>query len=431
MSSCNTSSNLSGNINVNNITRSGSRLLMTIPIDGVSGGFGPGSLGATAMDGVTAGDVIRYNTSTNLYVKSQGNNSENSEVVGVIETADSVNNVIDVVLCGQIIYPADRFTNATHIDPVQGALGASGGNDIYFLSEVTAGYIQNLAPNEPTTIAKPVLQVASDGIFNANVVNYIGYQIGGNAVAEETFTEPVGAKKMVFNFNEDELNNSLGKDWHRTDKKTFLPISPLDLYASDYEGRTYNESCQIIKSAGSRIKCVVSSYMDYSSMVGKKVVQKDSLGNITGEWTIVVADNVNNTLWLHGNLKQNVDASNFIRIDNTSYTISSSVITACMLPRYARTHMNSSFTSFTGKVFSIPEIPIMYAPPDGAAGMAVTLVEEMTLSKLVVREELLLENASVTVSDIAGLLNDMKNSLNVLERKVLNASTSFSQINNK
>ena len=54
---------------------------MTIPISGVSGGFGAGGMcDYGECDGVTAGDVVRYDPITSKYVKSKGDKSENSEV---------------------------------------------------------------------------------------------------------------------------------------------------------------------------------------------------------------------------------------------------------------------------------------------------------------------------------------------------------------
>ena len=82
MSSTNTSSNLWGNTNNLDISNSGARLIMSHPISGFSGGIMTHPLfGATAGDGVTAGDVVRYDTvpdsvSYNQYTKAIKLNSE-------------------------------------------------------------------------------------------------------------------------------------------------------------------------------------------------------------------------------------------------------------------------------------------------------------------------------------------------------------------
>lgn len=74
MSSCNTSSNITTNTYVNNITHSGARLLMTLPLSGFSGGV-MGSCPETCH-GISGGDAIRYDTdvdsvSYQKYVKAQ------------------------------------------------------------------------------------------------------------------------------------------------------------------------------------------------------------------------------------------------------------------------------------------------------------------------------------------------------------------------
>ena len=393
---------------------------MTIPITSVSGGFDP------TLDGVTGGDVIRYDPVTSLYVKSQGNVSQNAEVVGVIETADSVNNVINVVLQGQIKYPSDRLVNATHVDPVQGLLGASGGNDVYFLSEATGGVLQNLAPNTPTTIAKPVLQVLDDGDFNASVVNYIGYQIGGNAVAEETFAEADGSQRNILNFNGDQLN-ILGGKWHRVDRQQFLPTSSQDLYANTYDGKLYsNAYSNFVVKAGVRIKCVLGEYINMTGLEGKDVVQKDSTGFQIARWRVVSTDSVNNILWLQGSGTTNVDVGLLLRLENKTYTVSTSDITAFMLP-VKRKKINTEFTDYNGKSVSVEEIPVIAAMPDGA-GVGVHLVQDMTISTLAVTNKFTAENESIQVSDVAGTLSEMKTAIRSLQDKIQNTKTAFADV---
>ena len=129
MSSCNNSSNLIGNLNVNNITHSGARLMMTHPLSGFSGGRISQYSGD---DGITAGDAIRFNTieyhattnpSGGKYVKAQADLAHTSEVVGVVEGVEGVNEdgtaktdaVVNVVISGQIKFPTDKLVSATHI----------------------------------------------------------------------------------------------------------------------------------------------------------------------------------------------------------------------------------------------------------------------------------------------------------------------------
>tara|TARA_R100001015_G_C4635230_1_gene204131 strand:- start:683 stop:1936 length:1254 start_codon:yes stop_codon:yes gene_type:complete len=179
MSSCNNSSNIAGNLTINSLQAVGSRLITVIPnTNTIKGGV---------QSGVTAGDVLRYDviTEPNIYVKAQANDPATSEVVGVVESVND--NDVYLVLSGQMKFPTGAFAK---IDPdgpegPQGSTGGAGGNDIYFLSSATGGLLQNIAPNQPTEIVKPVLQMADNGDYNAVVQNYIGYQVGGNVVASE------------------------------------------------------------------------------------------------------------------------------------------------------------------------------------------------------------------------------------------------------
>ena len=87
-SSTNNSSNISGNLNIQSITSSGARLLMTVPLSGFSGG-GIGTC-PEKCDGITAGLAIRYDNtvgsvSYGKYIVAQADTPANSEVVGIIE----------------------------------------------------------------------------------------------------------------------------------------------------------------------------------------------------------------------------------------------------------------------------------------------------------------------------------------------------------
>ena len=171
MPSCSNSSNIQTNVNVLTLASAGARLITTIDKTPDDGAY-------TVDAGITAGDVIRYDvtTATPAYKKSQADNIENAEVVGVVESATTDSMV--VVIFGQIEFPSTRFNNAGS------PAGASGGNDVYFLSSSTAGDVSSLAPEQVTQVVKPVLQRMDVGDFNAVVLNYIGYVVAGEVAAE-------------------------------------------------------------------------------------------------------------------------------------------------------------------------------------------------------------------------------------------------------
>jgi hypothetical protein len=185
MPSCSSSSNIMSAITSVNLNSIGSRILAQIPLS---------SSDYTIESGITAGDVIRYDVtddSNKQYKRSLADGPENAEVVGVVESIDD--DSLNVVIFGQINFPGE-FTNAT---PAGTPEGASGGNDIYFLSPTVAGGIQNIAPFEQTQVVKPVLQKMDAGANNAVVLNYIGYSIGGEIAATSSTDEFIGTIQTI------------------------------------------------------------------------------------------------------------------------------------------------------------------------------------------------------------------------------------------
>ena len=186
--SCSASSNIQGSNVTQNPNGPASRLVLNLE----------SSSDFYDLDaGITNGDAIRFQPTplgtTGTYRRSQANNNENSEVVGVVESIDTVTGNLTVVLRGIMNHPQSNFE---YNEDVYGMTsGASGGNDIFFLSNGVSGGFMNLAPSEPGTIAKPILQRMSDstGSYNYQVLNYIGYQIGGDMIAETQSTLPIGS----------------------------------------------------------------------------------------------------------------------------------------------------------------------------------------------------------------------------------------------
>ena len=155
--SCSNSSNLYGNVNITTVSAGegaagGARLVMTIPLSGISGGLEGDqyiTTGTSAypfqIGGVTAGDVLRYNAiaydastepTGGKYVKANANSAGTSEVVGIVEDINVVDKVANVVIYGQVKYPTHRLFDAEHIDAAAGATGSAGGNDIYYRDQI-------------------------------------------------------------------------------------------------------------------------------------------------------------------------------------------------------------------------------------------------------------------------------------------------------
>jgi len=167
MPSCSNSSNISSSLNAFTVVQGGSRLATEIK----------------RISGLTFGSVIRYDVINGGYTASKADSAENSEVFGVIESYDSTSDNFNVVMYGSIILPSSSLYS------IDGSTGGSGGNDIYFLSGTTAGFLQNLAPTNLDHIIKPVYQAAPHGTFTGVVMNYLGYRIGGDIEAGLQDTE--------------------------------------------------------------------------------------------------------------------------------------------------------------------------------------------------------------------------------------------------
>ena len=117
--------------------------------------------------GITAGDVIRYDTVSLEYVRSLASSSSyNAEVFGIVESMDSDSN-LNVVTNGSINLPSNHLINFVGSN--------SGRDDIYFLSDTIPGYLQNSGPTLSNTIIKPIYQVAPHGEYTGVVKNYLGY----------------------------------------------------------------------------------------------------------------------------------------------------------------------------------------------------------------------------------------------------------------
>ena len=124
--------------------------------------------------GFTVGDVLRWNTATNTYVKAQGDTAVNAEVVGVVNALEDAN-TFQLTYSGYIEVPA--------------VSGAS--YPVLFLSGSTAGELSATPPSFIGSVVKPVLTRSTNGSGHI-VVNYLGTQIGGSSTVAIDEIQPVG-----------------------------------------------------------------------------------------------------------------------------------------------------------------------------------------------------------------------------------------------
>lgn len=443
--SCSNSSNLYGNVNITTVSSGegaagGARLVMTIPLSGISGGLEGNAYITTGTNaypfqigGVTAGDVLRYNAleydasdepTGGMYVKANANSAGTSEVVGVVEDINVVDEVANVVIYGQVKYPSHRLFNAEHIDTAAGATGSAGGNDIYFLSGSTAGYLQNLAPSTPTYVAKPVLQMAADPNapdFNAIVANYIGYQIGGEVIVDADDEEDGTYAEMLENFAVD-IDGS--PCLHRLTGQKL----PTDVaYSQGYhniDGRTYLNVYNRLEENGSVYGYVhrieVTTAVTDNQASGKSVSQLKSSGTTQLKGTTLYragSHETNNTNVFYFKSNDKELNSNLLYIGGVGFTISSSSIVGFYLPK----HQTNSFVTvthpITGQTYKEPKQSVITACPDEGS-KAASIPTDLTIDKLTINTALKAGNTALEIADVADTLNTMKDQVSALNKSV-------------
>ena len=408
MPSCSNSSNLLGNVNISDLSNSGARLLMTHPISGFSGGVS-NNIGD---DGVTAGDVIRYDVisdspSVNKFTKASADVAQYSEVVGVIETI--TNDVVNVVISGQIKFPEGRFAAAEN-DPLDSS-GGSGGNDVYFLSAATAGAVQNLAPYISGQIAKPVLQVVNDGLYNAHVVNYIGYQIGGPVTGSFDMLPVTGTVNTVVDFN-GKTNDINGRDGWFNVTSGDVRWLPLSVDAEEYVDRLYNEACTNFFGGGRFGKKYEIEFVETpsTSLLGKIITQK--VGRATEfQATVTGVDRTRNKITIvstyvdSNKLKVNPDISKTFYQGTVKYTPTASTELAFALPRYNSPPTRSSLKDINNTPLTLDSVYVMFVSPDNW-GRTLYVGESVSMMDLVVNNKatFITEDGLYQVEDLASVV---------------------------
>ena len=385
MSSCSSSSNINSsttNVNLNSI---GSRILATIPIT---------SSDYTVEAGIEAGDVIRYDVSdpsNKLYRKSKADTIENAEVIGVVESVDT--SQLNVVVFGQINFPSSKLINLS-----EDTTGATGGNDIYFLSPSVTGGVQNLAPFDQTQVIKPILQIADDGVNNAIVLNYIGYAVGG-AIASESLDELIGELREFL-----DVGQTLPPSLLRVDQGT------QRLNVSDYEelygviGKIYGFD---------EVVTLNSSSLAKASLVGKRAKQIVG-GATTFSATVKSVDTATNSItFQRGPGLDQIRTNVKVIIDEAEYTADKTTVTKFVLPQIvtsgsARISVDSSVT--TGRV----GVAIVAKNIRG-----ISIPRKVVVKELEVTDKLTTStNAASTLLDINNTVNTVKSDLETVQRNL-------------
>ena len=379
MPSCSSSSNIMSSVTSVNLNSIGSRILATIPKT---------SSDYTISSDIVAGDVIRYdvtNPSSKQYVRAKADNPENAEVVGVVESIDD--DSMNVVIFGQIDFPTANFVDVT---PAGTPDGASGGNDIYFLSPTSDGGVQNLAPSNETEVIKPILQKMDDGSNNAVVLNYIGYSVGGELASNDNSDSLIGTVLNVV----DGADSVIPPNFIEVSSKSqSLKITEYpDAYA--YFGKTYGFTEVITLDSSTKVS---------STLSGGNVTQITARAN-TYNARIISVDSVNNKVTVkRSGGGTEVDTSKSLKINGRSYTISSSVVESFTIPRV------TSPTEFRFDVDGDAKTVEVKTYMKVKNIRGVTIPEKVTVRELEVTNKLTTQTASAAENDD---LNDAVNTLN-------------------
>ena len=388
MPSCSSSSNIMSAITSVNLNSIGSRILAQIPLS---------SSDYTIESGITAGDVIRYDVtddSNKQYKRSLADGPENAEVVGVVESIDD--DSLNVVIFGQINFPGE-FTNAT---PAGTPEGASGGNDIYFLSPTVAGGIQNIAPFEQTQVVKPVLQKMDAGANNAVVLNYIGYSIGGEIAATSSTDEFIGTIQTI-----------VEEDGPETIPPNYIVVSggSQSLKVSEYpDAYTY-----FGKRFGYVEEVTLSGLNVTQSLVAQSAKQKDGRSD-TYTGRIISVDTTANTITVNRTSSQTqADTSLEMTIDGNTYTVASTEVKEFTVPRIVPTTQyrfdvdGSQVEVNTKTILKVKNI------------QGVTIPTKLSVTDLEVTNKLTTNTASAdTLDDINATVNSINTELTNVKTKL-------------
>lgn len=122
--------------------------------------------------GFSAGNLVTYNIAQSGFTKCKANDNALAEFVGIIEGISG--STATVITNGSISWPTTGVSFSL-------GNGGSGGRDVWFMSALTAGAIQDQAPSGQGNIVKPVyLHSPHTGIdgstYTGIVLTYTGYR---------------------------------------------------------------------------------------------------------------------------------------------------------------------------------------------------------------------------------------------------------------
>jgi len=389
MPSCSSSSNIQGTSTILNPTGSESRLTMKLL-------GGDGSLiGYTLDSSIFAGGVVRYNPVDKTYYLSQSDNNANAEVVGVVESKDTTTGDLTVVLRGLIDYPTGATLNYIDIS------GGSGGNDIWFLSSATAGQLQNIEPIEPGQIVKPVMQaVATSEGYDYQVLNYIGYSVGGDISSQNFADVPLGSSLVV------PTDVSIPFGWVDATIENEIEVAKYPEYYS-YLGKRNGYVEKITLETGTSV---------FSSLVSKSVTQKTG-GSFVNSSRILRVDTINNEVYSRKSPSTSeIDLSKKVYLNNIEYTPTANSVHSIFTPKITSTQ---SFTFYENGQKVQKQFKVIHKIQNTNT---VNIPSKISVYELDVTNGISISDGTNSYDNVAGEIADILSRLTALENRVIGIS---------
>lgn len=205
--------------------------------------------GATS-DTISVGDVIRYDPTTDTYLRAIANSEAGANIVGIVEEINATNFV--VVYSGEISLP----------DSVMSSISGYTGSQVFYLSDSNPGKLITTAPSNPGSIIKPVMitsgyaQDISGGGFRGYVdgivVNTVGTRIMGDSQVDLSDIQPVGS---VIAFSG--ATGQIPFGWSICDGDVLDKTTYSDLFTAIGDGKLYGfvhtATLTYVPGSGSRL----------------------------------------------------------------------------------------------------------------------------------------------------------------------------------
>ena len=133
--------------------------------------------------GFSAGYVVRWDIDQQGFTAAKATSPTEAEVSGVVESITDSNTFV-------LVYQGEA--NIADMVTVRGNTG----DEVYFLSNVTAGFMDQTPPTSGGHVIKPVLTrrgtFSGSSVQRGLVMNYLGTVIGGEATVSLNGLMPVG-----------------------------------------------------------------------------------------------------------------------------------------------------------------------------------------------------------------------------------------------